>query len=316
MRELYPEIEPYRQFDLPVGDGHTIHVEECGNPDGVPVLFVHGGPGGGSDARSRRFFDPDFWRIVLFDQRGCGRSTPFAETAANTTWHLVADMEAIRSKLGIERWALFGGSWGSTLALAYAEKHPERVTGLVLRGIFLARESEFDWFYYHGAPQIYPEHYPDFLAPVPASKRDDLIGAYEAMLHHPDGEVRERAAKAWSLWEARASMLVPDEEMIRKFSEPEKAVPIARLEVHYFINRCFLEHDQLLRDIGRIRHLPGSIVQGRYDMVCPPEAAWALHKAWPEAEFEWVADAGHSAIEPGITAALVRATDRLRDVLG
>ncbi|HEX7047270.1 MAG TPA: prolyl aminopeptidase [Gammaproteobacteria bacterium] len=315
MQQLYPEIEPYRHFLLPVGDGHTLYVEECGNPDGVPVLFVHGGPGGGSDERSRRFFDPDFYRIVLFDQRGCGRSTPFAATRANTTWHLVDDMEAIREKLGIERWALFGGSWGSTLSLAYAEKHPGRVSALVLRGIFLARETEFDWFYKHGAPDIYPEHYADFLAPVPASKRDDLINAYAAMLDHPDSAVREAAAKAWTIWEMRASTLIPDEDAISKFSEPEKAVPLARLEVHYFVNDCFLEPDQLLRDIERIRHLPGAIVQGRYDMVCPPEAAWTLHQAWPEAEFEWVADAGHSAKEPGITAALVRAMDRLRAVL-
>ncbi|HEX7029568.1 MAG TPA: prolyl aminopeptidase [Gammaproteobacteria bacterium] len=315
MQQLYPEIEPYRHFSLDVGDGHTLYVEECGNPGGVPVLFVHGGPGGGADARSRRFFDPDFYRIILFDQRGCGRSTPFAEIRANTTWHLVGDMETIRTTLEIERWALFGGSWGSTLSLAYAEKHPERVTALVLRGIFLAREAEFDWFYTHGAPQIYPEHYADFLAPVPASKRGDLIRAYEAMLEHPDAAVRERAAQAWTAWEMRASTLIPDEDAIRKYSEPEKAVPLAKLEVHYFVNGCFLEPDQLLRDIGRIRHLPGAIVQGRYDMVCPPEAAWALHQAWPEAGFEWVADAGHSAQEPGITAALVRAMDALRNVL-
>ncbi len=314
--QLYPEIEPYRHFMLPVGEGHTIYVEECGNPDGVPVLFVHGGPGGGSDARSRRFFDPAFWRIVLFDQRGCGRSTPFAETGANTTWHLVDDMEAIRETLDIERWALFGGSWGSTLSLAYAEKHPARVTALVLRGIFLAREAEFDWFYYHGAPQIYPEHYPDFLAPVPVAERENLVNAYAAMLDHPDPEVRNRAAHAWTIWETRASTLRPDEDAIRRFSEPDRAAALARLEVHYFINRCFLEPDQLLRDIHRIRHLPGAIIQGRYDMVCPPEAAWALHLAWPEAAFEWVADAGHSATEPGITAALLRAVDRLKALLG
>ena len=315
MRDFYPEIEPYRQFTLDVGDGHTLYVEESGNPGGRPILFVHGGPGGGADARSRRFFDPDFYRIVVFDQRGCGRSKPFAETQANTTWHLVADMEKIRESLGIERWALFGGSWGSTLSLAYAEKHPERVTGLVLRGIFLGRETDFDWFYYHGAPEIYPEHYRDFLEPVPPEKRDALIPAYQALLDSPDEAVRERAALSWTRWELRASSLLPDEDMIRAYSEPEKAVPMARLEVHYFVNDCFLEPGQLLRDIGRIRQLPGYIVQGRYDMVCPPEGAWALHEAWPEAAFEWVADAGHSALEPGILAALVRATDSLREVL-
>ncbi|HEX6928118.1 MAG TPA: prolyl aminopeptidase [Gammaproteobacteria bacterium] len=315
MRDLYPEIEPFRHFELPVGDGHTIYVEECGKPDGIPILFVHGGPGGGCDPKSRRFFDPDTWRIVLFDQRGCGRSTPFAETAANTTWHLVADMEAIRENLGIEKWALFGGSWGSTLSLAYAEKHPERVTALVLRGIFLAREQDFDWFYRYGAPQIYPEHFPAFLEPVPVSKRGDLINAYHAMLNHPDPEVRDRAAHAWTVWEMRASTLRPDDAYIAQYSTPEKALPVARLEVHYFVNDCFLETGQLLRDIDRIRHLPCSIVHGRYDMVCPPEGAWALHEAWPEASFEWVADAGHIAYEPGITDRLVQATDRLRKVL-
>lgn len=316
MQALYPEIEPFNHFELPVDGGHVLYVEECGNPEGIPVLYVHGGPGGGCDETCRRFFDPESYRIVLFDQRGCGRSRPFAETDENTTWHLVDDMETIREKLGFERWALFGGSWGSTLSLAYAQKHPERVTALVLRGIFLSREEDFDWFYYHGAPQIYPEHYPDFVAPVPESQRDAVIHAYHQLLNDSDPAVRERAAQSWARWELRASNMRPDEENILKFSKPEKAVPMARLEVHYFINRCFLEPGQLLRDVGRIRHLPGVIVQGRYDMVCPPEAAWALHESWPEAEFEWIPDAGHSAMEPGITAALVAATDRLRERLG
>jgi len=315
LRELYGELEPFRHFELDVGDGHRLYVEQCGNPDGVPILFVHGGPGGGCDARSRRFFDPAVYHIVLFDQRGCGRSTPFASTEANTTWHLVADMEAIRETLGIERWALFGGSWGSTLSLAYAETHPGRVTALVLRGIFLSREEDMEWFYFQGAPQIYPEYYREFLAPVPAAGRKALIPAYQALLDDADPAVRERAAQAWTRWEVLASSLVPDEAALRTFSEPHKAVPMARLEVHYFANDCFLEPGQLLRDIGRIRHLPGFIVQGRYDMVCPPEGAWALHEAWPEAIFEWVQQAGHSANEPGITAALVRATDQLREVL-
>lgn len=315
MNILYPEIEPFHHFMLDVGDGHVLYVEECGNPDGAPVLFVHGGPGGGADERSRRFFDPDFYRIVVFDQRGCGRSKPFAETNANTTWDLVDDMERIRRELGIERWALFGGSWGSTLSLAYAEKHPERVTALVLRGIFLGRPEDFDWFYYHGAPQVYPEHYPEFLAPVPAGRRDALVEAYGELLNSPDEKVRADAALRWTRWEMRASNLVPDEDAIRKYSEPHKAVPMARLEVHYFVNGCFLEPGQLLNAIDRIRHLPGHIVQGRYDMVCPPEGAWALHEAWPEAAFEWVTQAGHSAFEPGIAEALVRATDSLRAVL-
>lgn len=315
MAGLYPEIEPFQQFMLEVGDGHRIHVEQCGNPEGVPILFVHGGPGGGCDPRARRFFDPQHYHFVLFDQRGCGRSTPFAEIRANTTWHLVADMEAIRERLGIDRWALFGGSWGSTLSLAYAEAHPERVTALVLRGIFLSREEDMEWFYFQGAPQIYPEFYREFLAPVPEAGRRNLIQAYRALLEDDDATVRERAAQAWTRWELRASTLESDEEAVRKYSEPQKAVPMARLEVHYFANDCFLEPGQLLRDIGRIRHLPGFIVQGRYDMVCPPEGAWALHEAWPEAAFEWVPRAGHSAFEPGIIEALVRATDRLRDTL-
>lgn len=312
---LYPEISPYKQFFLDVDHGHRLYVEECGNPEGVPILFVHGGPGGGCNARSRQFFDPAFYRIVLFDQRGCGRSTPFASIEANTTWDLVADMERIRETLGIARWALFGGSWGSTLSLAYAEKHPDRVTGLVLRGIFLVREEDMDWFYYQGAPQLYPEFYPRFLEPVPPEKRNDLVTAYAELLNSPDEATRLDAAQRWAEWEIRASNLVPDEAALQEEAKPENALPLARLEAHYFINNCFLEPNQLLRDIDRIRHLPGSIVQGRYDMVCPPEAAWNLHQAWPEAQFEWVPTAGHSAFEPGTIAALVQATDRLRTVL-
>lgn len=315
MKGLYPPLEPFRHFELDVSDGHRIHVEQCGNPQGVPILFVHGGPGGGIDVNSRRFFDPAFYHIILFDQRGSGRSRPFASTDANTTWHLVADMEIIREHLGIECWALFGGSWGSTLSLAYAQKHPERVTALILRGVFLCREADLDWFYYQGAPQIYPEHYPDFLAPVPVDERHDLVGAYRKLLDDPDPAVREHAAHAWTLWELRASKLEPDAAYLRENSQPEHAVPIAQLEVHYFRNNCFLEHNQLLRDIHRIAHLPGAIIHGRYDLECPPDAAWALHKAWPKAEFEWVERAGHSASEPGISEALVRATDRLRGVL-
>lgn len=316
MQSLYPQIEPFNYFELPVDGGHVLYVEECGNPDGIPMLYVHGGPGGGCDENCRRFFDPRTYRIVLFDQRGCGRSRPYAGTDANTTWHLVNDMETIRRELGIERWALFGGSWGSTLSLAYAQQHPEAVTALVLRGIFLSRQEDFDWFYYRGAPQVHPEHYQDFMAPVPESQRDALIRAYHQLLNDPDASVRERAAQSWTRWELRASRMRPDEEDILEASAPEKAVPMARLEAHYFINRCFLESAQLLHGVGRIRHLSGMIVQGRYDMVCPPEAAWTLHEAWPEAEFEWVPEAGHSAMEPGIASALVSATDRLGQRLG
>ncbi|HYH99519.1 prolyl aminopeptidase, partial [Hyalangium sp.] len=284
-----------------------------GNPKGKPVIFVHGGPGGGTDAKQRRFFDPAAYRIVLFDQRGCGRSTPHASVEENSTWHLVEDMEALRRHLGIERWMVFGGSWGSTLSLAYAQKHPERVTELVLRGIFLLRQQEVHWFYQHGAHMFFPDAWEDFVAPIPPEERGDLLHAYHRRLMGSDARVRQEAARAWSVWEARTSYLLPSADAVTHFSEDAFSLAFARIECHYFVNRSFFRSDaQLLEDVPRIRHIPGVIVQGRYDMPCPMESAWALHRAWPEAELKIIPDAGHSAYEPGTTSALVEATDKFR----
>jgi len=312
-RTLYPPIEPFRTGRLRVSDLHEIYFEESGNPQGKPVVFVHGGPGGGTDPRQRRFFDPRAYRIVLFDQRGCGRSTPHAELRANTTWDLVADMEKLRAHLGIERWQVFGGSWGSTLALAYAQEHPERVTELVLRGIFLLRKEEIDWFYQGGANALFPDAWEGYLAPIPEAERGDLLRAYHRRLTSDDPRVRVEAARAWSVWEASTSKLLPDPDLIARNGEDEFALAFARIECHYFVNGGFFrEPDQLLRNVDRIRHIPAVIVQGRYDVVCPAQTAWALHRAWPEADFRLVPDAGHAALEPGILHELVTATDRFR----
>ncbi|MGK4003422.1 prolyl aminopeptidase [Sorangium sp. So ce1036] len=312
-RTLYPEIEPYRAGRLRVSDLHEIYFEESGNPRGKPVVFVHGGPGGGTEPKQRRFFDPAAYRIVLFDQRGCGRSTPYASLEENTTWHLVADMEALREHLGVERWQVFGGSWGSTLALAYAEKHPERVTELVLRGIFLLRKQELDWFYQRGASAIFPDAWEEYLAFIPEAERGDLLAAYHRRLTSPDPEVRGRAARAWSVWEGRTSCLFINNDLVAKTAGDEFALAFARIECHYFVNKGFFATEtQLLDEVHRIRHIPTVIVQGRYDIVCPAESAWALHRAFPEADLRIVADAGHSAMEPGILHELVEATDRFR----
>ncbi len=313
LRTLYPEIEPYRTERLRVDDLHEIYFEESGNPQGRPVVFVHGGPGGGTEPKQRRYFDPERYRIVLFDQRGCGRSTPHASLERNTTWHLVADMEAIRERLGLERWMLFGGSWGSTLSLAYALRHPERVTALVLRGIFLLRRREIDWFYQEGASRIFPDAWEAYLAEIPPAERGDLLAAYHRRLTADDPATRIRAARAWSVWEGSTSRLFPDPELIARTGEDTFAIAFARIECHYFVNRGFLESDGwLLAQAGRLRGIPGVIVQGRYDVVCPMESAWALHRAWPEAQLRIVPDAGHSASEPGIVHELITATDRLR----
>ena len=309
MADFYPVLEPYATHLLPAGGGHEVYVEECGNPKGVPAVFVHGGPGGGCNADSRRFFDPRRYRIVLFDQRGCGRSRPHAELVHNTSQGLVADMELIRHRLGIGQWLVFGGSWGSTLALLYAETYPERVTGLILRGIFLATHSELDWFYRGGISHIFPDHFADFVAPIPAAERGDLVRAYYKRLTDPDTDVRRRAAEAWSLFEARCSTLLPSESLVSYFTEPDVAIAVSRIECHYFVHDCFLAKDQLIRDVDRIRKIPGVIIQGRYDVVCPPSAAWRLKQAWPEAELRFITDAGHSASEPGTRSALVEATD-------
>jgi proline iminopeptidase len=307
----YSAIEPFRTHRLKVSALHEIYVEESGNPEGRPVIFVHGGPGGGSEAWHRQFFNPQKYRIVLFDQRGCGRSSPYAELRENTTWDLVADMEKIRAMLGIERWVVFGGSWGSTLGLAYAETHPQRVSGLVLRGIFLLRKAEIDWFYQEGASWIFPDAWEHYLKPIPASERGDLVAAYYRRLTSDDPRVRSEAAKAWSIWEGATSKLFPSADMIARFGGDNFAEAFARIECHYFTHRGFFERDdQLLANVGRVRNIPAVIIQGRYDVVCPMKSAWDLHRAWPEADFQVVADAGHAASEPGILSKLVEATDR------
>lgn len=316
MRTLYPELEPYATDRLPVGDGHTLYLEQCGNPGGIPVVFLHGGPGAGLTPNYRRYFDPARYRIVLFDQRGAGKSTPFASVEANTTQDLVADIERIRAHLGIERWLVFGGSWGSTLALAYAETHPERATGLVLRGIFLGRPQEIRWLLTaDGAAQFFPDKWQPFVAAIPDAERGNMLEAYWRRLTSDDEAERVAAARAWGAWEGGILTLEDSPATETEFTQPEVAVSMARLEAHYFRNRIFLEPNQLLRDIGYIRHIPGVIVQGRYDMDCPMQAAFDLHQAWPEAEFHVVL-AGHASSEPAIVDQLVAATDAFADRLG
>jgi proline iminopeptidase len=312
VRALYPEIEPFDEGFLKVSDLHTVHYEQVGNPRGRKALFLHGGPGGGLDPDYRRYFDPARWHVVLFDQRGSGKSTPHAELRENTTWDLVADAERIRAHLGIDRWLLFGGSWGSTLALAYAETHPDRVTALVLRGIFLLRRKELLWFYQEGASWLFPDAWEGYLEPIPEAERGDLMSAYHRRLTSGDPEVRRRAARAWSTWEGTTSKLRVDPDYVARFAGDEFADAFARIEAHYFVNGAFLRSDtQLLDDVQRIAHLPGVIVQGRYDVVCPAASAWALHRRWPGSRLVLVPDAGHSIKEPGIVDALVQATDEL-----
>jgi len=309
----YPPIEPYASGRIKVSPVHEIHWEECGNPHGKPAILIHGGPGGGSNDFMRRLHDPSVYRIVLFDQRGCGRSTPHASLVDNTTWHLVADMERIREERGIERWQVVGGSWGSTLGLAYAQTHPERVSEIVLRGIFTLRREELSWFYQAGCHQIFPDAWEGFLAPIPPDERHDMIAAYHRRLTSADRAVQIEAARAWSIWEGTTISLLPDPARIARFGQDDYAVAFARIECHYFMNAGFFERDdQLIADVGRIRRIPGVIVQGRYDVVTPMRTAWDLHAAWPEADFRLVADAGHAVTEPGITREIVAATDRFR----
>jgi proline iminopeptidase len=315
MRDLYPEIEPYDQGMLPVSPVHTLYYEQSGNPEGLPVVFLHGGPGGGTVPDYRRFFDPAAYRIVLFDQRGAGKSTPHANLEDNTTWHLVADTERIREHLGIESWVVFGGSWGSTLALAYAQTHPARTRALVLRGIFLCRPKEIRWFYQEGASALYPDAWEHYIKVIPEAERGDLLGAFHRRLTSDDEAVRLEAARAWSVWEGSTSKLHPDEDFIAHFGDPQFALAFARIECHYFMNNAFFDTDNyLIENVGRIRHIPAVIVQGRYDVVCPLMSAWELHRAWPEADLKIIPDAGHSALEPGTRSALVEATDRFRTV--
>ncbi|HEU0276957.1 MAG TPA: prolyl aminopeptidase [Rhodanobacteraceae bacterium] len=310
LRSLYPEIEPFETGMLPVSPLHTLYYEQCGNPRGKPVVFLHGGPGAGCNPKCRRFFDPALYRIVLFDQRGCGRSTPHAELRENTTWDLVADIERLREHLHVDRWQVFGGSWGSTLALAYAQTHPARVTELVLRGIFMLRHAELAWFYQKGCDMLYPDAWEKYLAAIPEAEHNDLIAAYHRRLTSGDPVVRLAAARAWSSWEASTSFLLQNEAYVAASMGDAFALAFAGIENHYFVNRGFLESDdQLLRNAPRLAGIPAVIVQGRYDVVCPIRSAWDLHRAWPEADLRIVPNAGHSAFEPGNTHELVRATD-------
>ncbi len=311
-RTLYSEIEPYRSGMLDVGDGHRLYWELCGNPQGKPVVFLHGGPGGGSSPSHRRQFDPQRYNILVFDQRGCGRSTPHASLEGNTTWDLVADLERLREQvMGSDRWMVFGGSWGSTLSLAYAQAHPDRVTELVLRGIFLFQQYELDWMYKKGgASQLYPDKWDEFVAPIPEGERGGLIEAFRKRLTGSDRGEQIIAAKAWSKWEASIVTLLPHPEVVEEFTENDKAIAIARIENHYMANSGWLDQGQLLRDADKIRHIPGVIVQGRHDCCTPPAAAWQLKQAWPEVELNIVPDGGHLYNEPGILDGLIRATDR------
>ncbi len=309
-RTLYPPIEPYETGMLDVGDGHVLYWERCGTPGAKPAVFLHGGPGSGCSPKQRQQFDPKKYDVLLFDQRGCGRSTPFASLEDNTTWHLVADIERLRTMAGIDQWMVFGGSWGSTLSLAYAQTHPAHVTELVLRGIFLFRQHEVDWLYKYGASELYPEGWQDFVGLVQEGERGDVVEAYYRRLTSEDPATRLAAAKAWSTWEGLTVTLLPDAAMLEEFTEDQHAIAVARIECHYMRNLGWLDHDQLLENAGKLKGIPGVIVQGRHDCCTPPSAAWALKQAWPEVELEIVPDGGHLFTEPGITDGLVRATDR------
>lgn len=310
MRKLYPFIEPFDSGFLDVGDGHQLYYEQCGSARGKPAVFLHGGPGAGSGSNARRFFDPRRYRIIVFDQRGAGRSRPAASLEANTTQHLIADIEQLRAKLGIDSWLVFGGSWGSTLALSYAQAHPKRVSELVLRGIFLLRRREIDWFYQDGASRIFPDRWQHYLAPIPEEEHDDLLHAYHRRLNDADPKVRAQAARAWSVWEGSTSALLPNDNLVATFSGDEFALALARIETHYFVNDGFFDDEnELLTKVDLIRHIPAVIVQGRYDVVCPVTSAWELARAWPEADLQIIPTAGHSAFEPDIASALIEATD-------
>jgi len=312
---LYPTAELFNSFQLPVSDMHSIYVEESGNKNGKPVIFLHGGPGGGISSSYRQYFDPEKWRIIMFDQRGCGKSTPFAELKENTTWDLVEDIEKIRKHLGIDSWVVFGGSWGSTLSLAYSQTHPSSCKGLILRGIFLVRKKEIDWFYQEGANNIFPDRWESFLAPISPDKRNNLLKAYYEILTGDDHSKKIEAAKAWSTWEGSTVRLLLDENFIGDFSDEKFAEAFARIECHYFMNNCWFNSDNyLIENIDKIRNIPAVIVHGRYDIICPVVQAWDLHKAWPEADFHIIPDAGHSIYEEGIKNKLIEYTDKYADL--
>ena len=312
-RTLYPEIEPYESGMLDVGDGHSLYWERCGTPGGKPAVFLHGGPGGGMSPNHRRQWDPARYDVLLFDQRGCGKSLPFAEIEHNDTWRIVDDIERLRVMCGHEKWQVFGGSWGATLALAYAQKHPDRTSELILRGVFLARRQEKDWLYRYGASQIMAEQWDSFSGHIPEAERGDLVRAYHDRLTSEDEATRLAAAREWSLWEGAVATLLPNPDLMAEFAEPAKAVPFARICARFFLNDFYLEEGQLLRDAPRLKGIPGIIVQGRHDICCPPTSAWALKQAWPEVDLRIVHDAGHAASEPGIVDGLVRATDEFAD---
>lgn len=315
MLTLYPEIVPYVKHSIDVGPPHQLYVEECGKLSALPVAVVHGGPGAGCEPYQRRFFDPEKYRIILFDQRGCGHSSPHADLQNNNTQALVEDMEKIREHLGIEKWVLFGGSWGSTLSLVYAQTYPERVLGLILRGIFLCRPHEIQWFYQEGACRLLPDYWQDFIKQIPQDERGDIVKAYYQRLTSDDEILQMSAAKAWSKWEARAATLLPRKEVVEHFSNPYTALSLARIECHYFMNDAFLEPNQILNNVHRLSGIPGTIVHGRYDVVCPLENAWELHQCWPQSDLQIVPDAGHSATEPGITDRLIIATNSMHQRL-
>lgn len=310
LRTYYPEIEPYASGSLDVGGGHSIYWERVGTPGAKPAVFLHGGPGGGLSPNQRRVFDPARYDVLLFDQRGCGKSKPFAALEGNTTWDLVADIEKLREMVGVDKWQVFGGSWGSTLALAYAQTHPGRVSELILRGIFTLRRWELLWYYQHGASLLFPDKWEHFIAAIPPEERDDMIGAYRRRLTSPDRKVQQAAALAWSKWEGETITLLPDPAVSHAFYGEEYALGFARIENHYFVHAGWLDEGQLIRDAGKLRDIPGIIVQGRYDVACPPQTAWDLHRAWPEAEFVMVEGEGHALSQPGILHQLIEATDR------
>ncbi|OYZ23410.1 MAG: prolyl aminopeptidase [Bdellovibrio sp. 28-41-41] len=313
MNELFPEIKTFNSGYLKVSDLHTVYFEECGNPNGTPIVFLHGGPGGGISEDHRRFYDPNYYRIVLFDQRGCGKSTPFAELNENTTWDLVSDIEKIRNHLKIDKWVVFGGSWGSTLALAYGIRHPQQCLGFILRGIFLCRKWEIDWFYQHGTSLLFPDLFEEYEKQIPENQRGTMVKSYYQQLTGTDKEKQLQAAKRWSIWEASTSKLKMDKNFIDEYEEAEKALPFARIECHYFMNNAFFDSENfLLENVKNISHLPCMIVQGRYDVVCPAKSAWELHKSWPGSKLTIVPDAGHSVSEPGIRHELISATEAFK----
>jgi proline iminopeptidase len=310
LRSLYPEIEPFETGFLETGEGHRVYWERVGTKGAKPAVFLHGGPGGGFSPKHRRLFDPALYDVILFDQRGCGRSTPYASLENNTTWHLVADIERLREMIGVEKWLVFGGSWGSTLALAYTQTHASRVSELVVRGIYMLTKAELDWYYQFGVSEMFPEKWEGFIAPIPEAERGDMVAAYRKRLVGEDREEQLRCAKAWSLWEGETITLLPEPETSGAFHDADFALAFARIENHYFTHAGWLEEGQLLRDAGKLADIPGTIVHGRYDMPCPMRYAWLLHKAWPKADFHMIEGAGHAYSEPGILDRLIRATDK------